>query len=122
MPGGIPAVRPMRIHRRIGYLLIVLLAVAFAAAYALHRDFYGLYCDYMQSEEEVRAAHVQAEALESTLDRSRQRVHDLDSNPLEKESAIRRTQHLVRPGEKVFQIEESPTGGSRPQTQDQTKP
>ena len=114
--------RPMRIRSRIGYLLVALLTIVFVAAYAVHRDLYGLYSDYVQSEEQVSAAQIQADALEKDLDHSRQHVHDLDSNPLEKEKTIRRTQRLVRPGEKVFLIEEGSADPSQPKTQEQSKP
>lgn len=94
------------------YCLVFFLVFALALFYVCRRDLYGLYQDYLSSEDRVRAGHEQCDTLERELDAARQRVEHLGNDPVEIEAAIRRTKNLVREGEKVYRIRAIPSDGN----------
>ena len=95
--------------RRVGrYVLVALLAVLLTALYAGHRNLFGRYIEHQRRQEQVDAARQQCEDLRKEIDSSGRRVESLSNDPLEIETAIRRSKDLVREGEKVYRIKAAP--------------
>ena len=86
------------------WLALVLMAVLLVV-YVQRRDFYGLFQDYRQSEEQVEAMHGQLDALQAEEAELKVRVENLKDDPLELEAAIRRSKSLVRDGETIYRVE-----------------
>ena len=64
--------------------------------------------DHQNREGQIRAAKEQCQALEQEIQTSRDRVEHLNNDPYEIEAAIRHKKGLVREGEKVYRIEQTP--------------
>jgi cell division protein FtsB len=92
---------------RRGYLLGLAVTAALVVGYAGLRDLYGRYADYRRNEGEVRALEREIEQLKQTAQELGERKEGLGTNPVEMEAAIRRTKNLVRPGEKVYRVEQT---------------
>lgn len=102
-----PALLNLRMERRsIRWRWLALLLVAgLAGAYAVHRDLYGTYLEYRESDARVDALMDGHKTLEETRDALQRRVDLLGSDPVEIEASIRRGKNLVREGERVYRIE-----------------
>ncbi len=90
------------------YWVTLLLAVAFAVFYLEQRDLPGR---YLNQQHEIGLLNEQREGLrklENERDRVRRRVENLNTDPLEIEAAIRSRKRLVREGEVVYRLEETP--------------
>jgi cell division protein FtsB len=107
----------MQKKRNPWYWLSVALMLTVAGAYAWKSDLYRRYHDHLRTEAEIQAAQDQVDQLRQNLEASRDRVQDLDSDPLEVEASVRRIKRWARPGERVYRMEEIPSQGpSSPET------
>ncbi len=88
------------------YVLALVAATAAAALYVTRRDVAGRYQEYQGRQREVELVHQQVGRAGLQLEQTKRRVENLDADPVEMESAIRRIKGLVRPGETVYRIEE----------------
>lgn len=94
--------------RESGYWLIFLLVVGLTVLYADRHGLYERYQAYHDGQEQIREAERQCESLKAQIDESRRRVEYLHGDSLEIEDAIRRNKNLVREGEVIYRIEDSP--------------
>jgi len=88
------------------YWLTLALVTALALAYVHFRDLGGRYQDYRRTEATVAAQRQQVELLRKTVADEERRALGMDTDPLEREAAIRRVKRLVRDGEIIFRVEE----------------
>ena len=74
-------------------------------AYGRRHDIAGLYSDYRYSQDEVKQLETRLGSLGKEESALRQRVEDLDRDPLAVETEVRRSKGLVREGEKIYRVE-----------------
>ena len=87
------------------YWVAVVLFAAALVAYARRHDIVGLYSGYRYSQDEVKQLEARLDGLRKEESALRQRVEDLDTDPLAVESEIRRSIGYVREGENIFRVE-----------------
>lgn len=89
--------------------LIWLLGVALVAAvgygYAKQRNIHGRYLEFHNNEKQIEEVRVEIKELEKRVRAAKQRVENMESDPVEIEATIRRVRKLTRDGEVVFHIE-----------------
>ncbi len=90
------------------YWVALVAAVTLAALYVDRRELPKRYELNLESEEAIRDARDRGVALEASVEAARHRLQSLESNPLEREAIIRRTQRKLRPGEIVYRVEPLP--------------
>ncbi len=74
-------------------------------AFARRNDLLGLYSDYRYSQDVVKQLEARRDDLGKEESALRQRVEDLDRDPLAVETEVRRSKGLVREGEKIYRVE-----------------
>ncbi len=87
------------------YWLALALVCVLALAYIWWHDLKGRYESYQETMETVSQQEQEVEDLRASVDAARDRVADMDSDPLEQEATIRRVKGLVREGEVVYRVE-----------------
>jgi len=95
-------------RHRLGYIVVLVIALALVVAYVHKRDLRGKYEAYQESEKKVEASEHELSDLKSKLEKEEERLENLETDPLEIEAAIRRISHAVRKDEKVFRVEAVP--------------
>jgi cell division protein FtsB len=101
----------MRKNGRITWLGAFVIALAVSLVWLWQRDLIGRYHEWHQREDALRAVRSEARQFAEDLEAARQRVRQLDRDPLEMEAAIRRIRRLVRPGETIYRIEDTSAAG-----------
>ncbi len=99
----------MRKKRNPWYWLTVALMLTAAGAYAWKSGLYSRYHNHLRYETEIQAKREKVNQLREDLEANRDRVEDLDSDPLEVEASVRRIKRWVRPGERVYRMEKIPS-------------
>jgi len=87
------------------YWLAVLATIILVALYVDRRDLPGRYEGWLQVEQAIKTREAEAAALKQQVETLRQRVEDLESDPVAQERAIRRWSRKLREDEQVFHIE-----------------
>jgi cell division protein FtsB len=87
------------------YWIVLLIVCGLVALYAERRNLAGKYAQWQASEDTVQAHRQRLEKLVKERDRLREKVVDLNNDPVELEAAIRRSKKLVREGETIYRIE-----------------
>lgn len=90
------------------YFLSLLLVMTLCFWYVKQRNLEQRVQGHWESQEAVQALQVQVDALKNDVERGRQRVEDLASDPLEQEAAIRRWSGKLREDETVYHVELTP--------------
>lgn len=95
----------MRHKSRWLYWISFILVALLLAVYVERRDLWGRFEKYRQDRNEIRALQSQLGSLVKEEQRRKGHVANLGTNPIEIEAAIRRSKHLVRPGETIYRVE-----------------
>ena len=86
-----------------------------ALAYYGHvRDLSGRFAAYRQRGQQVETLRDRLREKEMGKASLERRVHDLESDPVEIEAAIREAEKKVRQGETIYRIERSAPEGAPP--------
>lgn len=88
-----------------GYWLALALVCVLALVYIEWHDLGDRYETYQDTVQTVSEQRQDVKALESAVEDARNRLQDMDSDPLEQEATIRRVRGLVREGEIVYRVE-----------------
>lgn len=93
---------------RLGYTLAVIVVVGLTVAYAKHRSLHARYQELKKDQVDIQTMLRECEALDRQLEESRDWVKSRADTPLEIEADSRRTKNLVREGETIYRLEETP--------------
>lgn len=100
--------RTMKKTGYIGYWLVLLSAIGLAGAYGMKNHLAERYQAHLDRERQIAEFRKQIGIMHDRAEASRNRVKQLDVNPVEKEAAVRRIKGWTRPGEIVYRVEEAP--------------
>jgi cell division protein FtsB len=95
----------MRIIRVIWYVAGLVVLAGAVALYAYGRGLPDSYDRYQKGVSEVDRLRSETETLKAEESALKKDIEGLQSDPLEKERAIRRNKGLLKEGERVFRIE-----------------
>ena len=97
-------------RKKLGYRYWLALAVmaGLTALYGYERDIYGQYLNYQRSKSELRELRQKVQQRGEEERQASRRVELLQSDPVEREAAVRRTKKLLREGEHIYRLEPEP--------------
>ncbi len=99
----------MKIAGFIKYCMILLVLSGLALAYGWKNHLLDRYQAHLERERQIAEFRNQIGIMHDRAEASRNRVKQLDVNPVEKEAAVRRIKGWTRPGETVYRVEETPS-------------
>ncbi|HDP35187.1 MAG TPA: hypothetical protein ENN29_08785 [Candidatus Hydrogenedentes bacterium] len=67
--------------------------------------------EFRRNEQQLELVRKEIDALKMRVEQARQRVENIEKDPVEMEATIRRIRRLTRDGEIIFRIEEQPIRG-----------